>query len=236
MRMEELMEKLLLKACQNGQKGVVATFLKKEGINVNSVDEMGLAPLHYVCKKGYRDIVKQLISKEADVNIISNQSVTPLHMAAVSGNKEIIKLLADAGADINATDKQGRTALVYAIEAKKAEAAKYFISIGADVTIMDNQGRNAFDYANALGLVQLMESMSQESLGNADSFGNTPLHHACYNGQGEMVKEILAKGGIDINARNDEKLTPLYIAVMQDNLMVAELLLEAGADSNISGS
>lgn len=111
--------KVIIESLPNGQKGVVATFLKKEGINVNSVDEMGLAPLHYVCKKGYRDIVKQLISKEADVNIISNQSVTPLHMAAVSGNKEIIKLLADAGADINATDKQGRTALVYAIEAKR---------------------------------------------------------------------------------------------------------------------
>ena len=30
------MEKLLLKACQNGQKGVVMSFLKKDGINVNN--------------------------------------------------------------------------------------------------------------------------------------------------------------------------------------------------------
>ena len=44
---EVKMEKLLLKACQNGQKGVVMAFLKKEGINVNAVDEQGLAPIHY---------------------------------------------------------------------------------------------------------------------------------------------------------------------------------------------
>ncbi len=113
------MEKLLLKACQNGQKGVVTAFLKKDGIDVNAVDELGFAPIHYVCKKGYRDIVKLLLEKDADVNIISNQSITPLHMAVVSGNKEIIKLLVDAGADINATDREGKTALVYAVSACK---------------------------------------------------------------------------------------------------------------------
>ena len=44
------MEKLLITACQNGQKGVVTAFLKKEGICVNAVDESGCAPLHYACK------------------------------------------------------------------------------------------------------------------------------------------------------------------------------------------
>lgn len=100
------MEKLLLKACQNGQKGVVTAFLKKDGINVNAVDETGQAPIHYACQRGYRDIVKMLLDKGADANVISNTSVTPLHMAARSGNKEIVGMLVDAGADINATDKQ----------------------------------------------------------------------------------------------------------------------------------
>ena len=61
------MDKLLLTACQNGQQGVVMAFLKKDNINVNAVDEMGFSPLHYVCKKGYRDIVKLLLAKDADV-------------------------------------------------------------------------------------------------------------------------------------------------------------------------
>ena len=61
------MEQLLLKACQNGQKGVVLAFLKKEGLNVNAVDKDGYSPLHYACLKGYKDIVKLLIEKGAEI-------------------------------------------------------------------------------------------------------------------------------------------------------------------------
>ncbi len=126
--------------------------------------------------------------------------------------------------------------MIYAVEARKAEAARYLIELGADINVMDNQNHTAIDYANALGLVQLLESMSKENSGNADAYGNTPLHQACFNEQGEVVKAMLAKGDIDINARNDSKQTPLYVAAAQDNLLIAELLLEAGADTNISGS
>lgn len=179
--------------------------------------------------------MKLLLAKDADVNQISNTSITPLHMAVQSGNKEIIQLLSEAGADLNATDKQGKTALIYAVEARKAEAAKYLMELGADSSVMDNQNHTALDYANALGLIQLVDSLSAEGSGNTDSYGNTPLHQACHNGQGEVVKAMLAKGGMDINARNDEKMTPLYMAVLEDNLLIADLLLEAGADANISG-
>lgn len=106
---------------------------------------------------------------------------------------------------------------------------------GADLSVMDNQNHTALDYANALGLVQLIESMSKENAGNADAYGNTPLHQACYNGQGEVVKTMLTRDDIDINARNDSKQTPLVAAVSEDNLLIAELLLDAGADPNISG-
>ena len=171
------MEKLLLKACQNGQKGVVMAFLKKEGLQMNAVDEMGFAPLHYACKKGYRDIVALLLKKDADPCLSSNESITPLHMAVLSGNKEIIKLLTDSGADLDATDKQGKTPLIYAVDAKKADAAKYLIELGADCSLADNQGHTAMDYANAMGLVQLIDSLGSSE--NTDSFGNTPLHQAC---------------------------------------------------------
>ena len=111
------LDDLFLKACQNGQKSVVITFLKRGGINVDKRDAGGFTPLHYACKKGARDIVRLLIDNQADVNLASNASVTPLHFAAAVGNQEIIQCLLDAGADINATDKEGKSVLIYSVTA-----------------------------------------------------------------------------------------------------------------------
>ena len=124
---------------------------------------------------------------------------------------------------------------MYAIEAKKADAAKYLIELGADASAADNAGRTALDYANAYGLVQLIGNISADEAGTTDAYGNTPLHQACHNGQSEVVKAMLASGKCNINARNDGMFTPLCTAAEDDNLLIAELLLDAGADANING-
>lgn len=76
---------LFIKACQDGQKGVVASFLKSGGIHVNRKDDDGLTALHYACRKGSKDIVKLLIENGAEVNSTSNIGSTPLHMAVWPG-------------------------------------------------------------------------------------------------------------------------------------------------------
>ena len=142
-------------------------------------------------------------------------------------------MLVDAGADVNATDKEGKSVLIYGVEARRVEAVKCLVSLGADTTLMDNTNRTALDYANALGLTQLIEGLSTGGGQNTDSFGNTALHQSCSNGQSEAVKAMLAGKDVDINALNDQGRTPVFFSVMQDNLLITELLLEAGADVNI---
>lgn len=225
-------DNMLLRACQNGQKGVVTSFLKRNDKNINYVDNDGYSALHYACGKGTRDIVKMLIAHNADVNLTSNRGVTPLHLAAKTGNKEIIKILVDEGADINATDDSGESAMIYGIKAGKTEAVRFMKELGADVTIADNEGRTAVDYANIKGMTGMIESLLDASESHTDSFGNTPLHQSCYNGHSESVKTMLKNPDIEVDAANDAGDTPLSIAVGEGNLYIVELLLEAGADAN----
>jgi len=65
----------------------------------------------------------------------------------------------------------------------------------------------------------------------ADSFGNTPLHHAVMANQREAV-EFLLEHGANIEATAHYEKTPLYYAVEDYNFEMVKLLVEKGANVN----
>ena len=64
------LDNMLIQACKNNQKGVVQTFLKRGGVDLNKRDESGNTPLIYACMKNSREIVKLLLENGADYNEI----------------------------------------------------------------------------------------------------------------------------------------------------------------------
>ncbi len=225
------MEKLLIQACRNRQKGIVVSFLKKNGIDINYCDNDGYTALCHACMVGSRDIIKILIENGADVCFTSNNGETPLHLAANYGNKEILRMLLDNGADIDATDNRGKSSIIYAVKAGKGDAAKFLKESGADINLTDDSGITAIDYANIGGRASIIKNVFQDAEIHTDTYGNTPLHLACYNAQSEAVRVLLQNPEIDINAVNDLGVTALHVAVENSNIYITELLLKAGADS-----
>ncbi len=226
-------ENMLLLACKNNQKSVVAAFLKRGSADVNKRDESGNTPLAYACKNNALDLVKLLLDHGADVGLENQRSRTPLHFAAEGGNYQIISMLIEAGADVNCTDKNGVTPLMLLAEHGRADAALKLLKCpGIDISVEDHNNRTAIDYATASGQARLVQALSAAGEEHTDSFGNTTLHHACWNNQGEVVKALLEKDSAQINKLNNDGETPLLTAVRQSNLMIAELLLAAGAETN----
>lgn len=219
-----------LNACRNGQKSIVQIFLKKGGIDVNKRDAEGNTPLHHACQKGFRDIVCLLLDNGSVPSVVNNRSESSLHAAARSGNKEIIGRLLQGGADINGTDADGKTPLLCLLDNKRTDAALFLIDKGADTEMMDNNGHKAIDYATAYGLREVVSHLSSTT--TSDTFGNTSLHQAVYNGQGEVVRTLLTASKEMLDRPNDGGETPLVIACTQNNLMVATMLIEVGADVN----
>ncbi|WWR16708.1 ankyrin repeat domain-containing protein [Lachnospiraceae bacterium JLR.KK008] len=223
------LDNMLLQACKNNKKSVVQTFLKRGGVDVNKQDESGNTPLIYVCMKNARDLVKLLLDNGADVNLGNHQERMPLHYAAETGNSEIITLLTDAGADVNCTDTNGVTPLMVMARSGKTDAALKFIqNPDIDVKLKDNDNHMAIDYASSSGLRELVKALTQTEE-HTDAFGNTTLHHACWEEQAEVVKVLLEKDKESVNKVNDEGETPLILAVRRSNLVITELLLGAGA-------
>lgn len=224
------LDNMLLQACKNNKKSMVQTFLKRGGIDVNKRDESGNTPLIYVCMKNARDLVKLLLDNGADAGLGNNQDRMPLHFAAETGNSEIISLLTAAGADVNCTDRNGVTPLMVMARHGRTDAALKFIrNPDIDITLKDNDNCMAIDYATSSGLRELVKALSQAGE-HTDAYGNTTLHHACWNEQGEVVKVLLEKDKDSVNKVNDDGETPLILAVKRSNLVITQLLIDAGAE------
>lgn len=224
------LDNMLLQACKNNKKSVVQTFLKRGGVDVNKRDESGNTPLIYACMKNARDLVKMLLDNGADVNLGNQQDCMPIHFAAETGSPEIIELLTGAGADVNCTDRNGRTPLMVMARHGRTDAALKFIqNHDVDTKIKDSDNHMAIDYATSSGLRELVKALSRTEENHTDAYGNTTLHHACWNEQGQVVKVLLENDKNSVNRLNDDGESPLILAVKKSNLVITELLLSAGA-------
>ena len=70
-----------------------------------------------------------------------------------------------------------------------------------------------------------------------DHEGNTPLHHAVYNDQTEIIRLLIDKGA-EVNgkrkaANNEKGVAPLHTATWRSTIETMELLIDNGADVNM---
>lgn len=66
------------------------------------------------CRRGLKDAVLLLLSRDADVNAQDMNGCTPLQEACHQGHADIVRLLLDHGANVNGWDDFGLTPLHYA--------------------------------------------------------------------------------------------------------------------------
>ena len=107
----------------------------------NSQDE---SPLMLASLKGYLDLARKLIERDADVN---KTGWTPLHYAATGGQVDIIRLLLEHSAYIDASSPNGSTPLMMAAMYGTASCVKLLLEEGADPLLKNNLGLTAIDFA-----------------------------------------------------------------------------------------
>uniref|UniRef100_A0A146L694 Ankyrin repeat domain-containing protein 54 n=1 Tax=Lygus hesperus TaxID=30085 RepID=A0A146L694_LYGHE len=94
-----------------------------EGVDVNAIDSMGDAPIHYACISKHRNqpaIVKMLLDNGANPLALTITGQSVLHLLAVDSTSpstlSTLKLLLERGVSINIEDAIGRTPLGYVLD------------------------------------------------------------------------------------------------------------------------
>lgn len=219
----------LHKAIQYGNIKIVRGLITL-GANVND----NIKPvLHTAMYYDRIDIIHELIESDADVDIIDNDGNTPLHIAVDIGKLKIIKILVEAGANINIKDAGGMTAIDYAKCHNRPQIIKYLEKNNEDNLNAELRGElcgepdTIFepDFNNIMKLIKAGADINTKCV----RYGCTALHVAVVYGRNDIVRELITLGA-DINTRNKNGLTPLYI----DRITTVDILIKAGANVNIT--
>jgi ankyrin repeat protein len=162
-----------------------------------------------------------------------------LQAASKNNSATVITMLAQ-GVDIESRDKSGRSALLLATHHNAIDVVRVLIEAGADVNAMDDIDDSPYLYAGAEGPIEILRMTLKHGadLGSVNRYGGTALIPAAHHGHVEIVRELL-KTKVDIDHVNHLGWTALLEAIILGDggpvyIKIVDLLIEAGADINIS--
>jgi ankyrin repeat protein len=207
--------------------------------NADVTNEFGDTPLAEAVKVADRRMVRTLLDAGASADSANLDGETALMMAIKTGALPIVQMLIEAGANVNTVEREHKqTPLMYAAAAGTSAGGPS--GGGADT-----------DDANAGRIVALLLSkgadvrprslsydwpshISEEPRVQYHPFGGlTALLYAARDGCYECAEALIAAGA-DVNVPTlVEGVTPLMIALDNDNNDVAKLLLDHGANPHV---
>lgn len=123
--------------------------LLKAGLNPNTHNQSGYAPLPLACRMAEMDLVINLLDHGANPNIGNdgNDEASPLLQAGRGGHDGIGKLLLAKEADVNKRNARGYSALILASLYGHPEFVEMLLANGADTTAREQSGYSALDFA-----------------------------------------------------------------------------------------
>jgi len=193
--------------------------------------------IHDAIKNNNVLLVKSLLEKKSNLNAKDDMGYEPIQRAAYYGNIDIVKLLIGKGADVNSHKKFQESALHFASRKCFVDIAHILLEHGADPNSKGCLYHTPLDEASVKGCVKIVELLFKYDADvNTEypaswKWGVSVLHRVCLYKHYE-VAQLLISHGADVNAKSNNKETPLMWAVCYTaaDYNFVKLLIDHGAD------
>uniref|UniRef100_A0AAY4ATT1 Ion transport domain-containing protein n=1 Tax=Denticeps clupeoides TaxID=299321 RepID=A0AAY4ATT1_9TELE len=214
-----------------GLKNLPEQLLQDNAVKELLCDEdcEGCTPLHYACRLGIHDSVKNILGLNICPGRKSKDKKSALHFAAEYGRINTCHRLLETITDsklLNEGDDSGLTPLHLASRGGHTKVVELLLRKGA-LFQSDYKGWTCLHHAAAEGYTQTMKillSANIKLLDKADEEGNTALHFASKCGHAAAVKLLLERGASIVLNKNDASF--LHEAVHHGRKDVANHLLD----------
>jgi ankyrin repeat protein len=213
-----------------------------ELINTAPLDELervgvaNITALHLAAYNMRLDFIAALHKRGVKIDPVDDTGCTPLQMVRLGftpQGKESAEFLIKKGANINHVTNSGSTALHLAAVQNELELSLLFLQHGGKINAQDKAGRTPLIFACSEGNDKIAKTLltrnASTDLRDRNHWG--PPHHAARKGSDECIK-LLIKHMKKVDSHNNDTVTPFQIAVNENKLSTAKLLLEAGANIN----
>ena len=189
-------------------------------------------PINVAARYGNLEIVKLLLSYNADINICEENGNTPLISATQNNHLEVVKELLNKQAKVNYKNDNDLTALNLSILNNYIEIVEYLLENNADVELT-TEGYTPLMFASHYGKIEIVKLLLSKNANiNAQTQeGQTALQFAAMNKEKEIT-DLLISNGADVNAKNNTGVTALMEAVYKNDFEITKSLINANVDIN----
>lgn len=210
----------------------ITTFLLNNKANPNVSNAMQNTPLHLAAGIGNIEILQLLLDKGGNPNALNYEQDSPLHAAS---NAEVAEILLKNNAEIDAKNKDEDTPLHVAARKGNIEVVQALVKNGANINAINGRGETPLvvmiykavkDWHISTDMLNMLCTKETKL---SFSLVGPAIYSCAANDNNELLEFVLSK----ISDFNDRRgASSLYIAVNNDNLDGAEILIKYGANPN----
>jgi len=224
---------LMLAATKSDNLDCIKT-LVTNGSDLKLVNKDGWNCFHIAVRSGNLDVLEYLLSMDDSLwQTVSKNGRTVLHTACLSGKTDVVRFLLKLPLDVNAQDSCGSSSLM---EAARGNHLECFIALldsnsRVDLHLLDRMGRGVSQISAQAGSLQILEYLRNHC--GIENQENGILHAAAREGQEKVVEKLLV-WGFEVDQRDKEGRTPLFLSISGQHAETSLMLLKAGASLYIN--
>ncbi|MGI5207652.1 ankyrin repeat domain-containing protein [Spirillospora sp. CA-108201] len=216
----------------------------RRGRHVTDTDDVSRADaLRTAAYMGNLTVLKEQIAAGVEVNVADERGWTALLVAAREAFRDGVEALLAAGADPGIALPGGFTALHQVIQHTKDRPVAYEVTVVRDGVETILTGRDEIraeigshpddEYDDCVAIARMLIDGGID-VELATSAGQTPLSHAASRGTAEITELLIATKQVDLDSRDKDGVSPLHYASRHGHLDPVRLLLQAGANPDIT--
>ncbi|XP_066434673.1 transient receptor potential cation channel subfamily A member 1 isoform X2 [Eleutherodactylus coqui] len=232
---------LIFKLIQEGNMCRIQNFIMKYPSSLMARDDLDFTPLHYATKHGQLELMLMIINETSDeaLDAVDTKGNTPLHLAVQKNQLDSVKLLLTRGANPNKLNHYRLSPLHQAIQLHYNSIVETLLDNSTtDLNLEGDLGNTPIMQAcykdNAEALLMLFDR--DVKLCKRNKIGCYPIHMTAFAGSLKCMDLVLKKGEAlgfsmedHINFTDNEKSSPLHVAVQNGRLEVVKACIGYGA-------